>query len=155
MAISTCTLFLVVSGRCTSPNRKPKVVVRVPAGVGCVTAAALKLKRPLSTHRGHWCYLYPPRDIARSRLGADVNQTAELAFIIAGALLVLILAMRARRLGVAQRNAVAAGVFGLILCGRYAALIDSVANWIFVFGCAGVFAVLALNNLGFGKPEGS
>jgi hypothetical protein len=82
-----------------------------------------------------------------------VNQVAAFAFNIAGVSLVLFLALRARRLGVAQRNAVAAGVFGLILCGRYAALIDSVANWLFVVGCAGVFVVLGVNNLSFANGK--
>ena len=84
-----------------------------------------------------------------------MNQIAEFAFMIAGASLVLFLLLRPRHLDPAQRNAVAAGFFGLQLCGRFAAVIDGVGNWIFVVACAGMFTILALNNLGLEKRRAS
>lgn len=80
-----------------------------------------------------------------------MNQVAEFAFIVVGAIIALVLMLRARGLDGRQRNAVVAATFGFFLCGRYAALIDGAPNWVFVISCAGIMGALAYNNLGFTK----
>jgi hypothetical protein len=58
-----------------------------------------------------------------------------------------------RRLSSKRRNAAATAAFGLFLCGRYAALIQSDANWIFTLGVGFLMFLLAYNNLGFDRAR--
>ena len=82
-----------------------------------------------------------------------MNQVGEIVFVVSGALIIVIMMLRCRRMDQKQRNAVVTAVFGLFLCARYAALINNISSWVFVIACAGAMSLLAYHNLGFEKGE--
>lgn len=77
------------------------------------------------------------------------NEVGELIFMIGGAMVALLLMIRMRRLSGKERNAAVTAAVGLFLCGRYAALIQTAASWIFAVGVGVMMFVLAYNSLGF------
>ena len=82
-----------------------------------------------------------------------MQHLAELIFIIAGSGVVLLLSLRHRRLSSKERSATATAAFGLLLCGRYAALIHNPTNWVFAIGVGGMMLHLAYYNLGFADEQ--
>jgi hypothetical protein len=79
------------------------------------------------------------------------NQAAEMAFILSGLAVAILLLLRNRRLNQRDAGAAATAAFGLFLCGRYAALTHGGANWMFTVGVGFMMALLAYNSLGFSE----
>lgn len=77
------------------------------------------------------------------------SRVAELVFVISGVIVGLLSLLRMRRLSNKEGSAAAAAAFGLLLCGRYAALIHGDADWIFTIAVGLMMALLAYNSLGF------
>jgi multisubunit Na+/H+ antiporter MnhB subunit len=76
-----------------------------------------------------------------------LGQVLEMVFVVVGAIVVLLMCVRIRRLSERDRNAAATAAFGLFLCARYSALISGAANWIFAIAVGFLMALLAYQSL--------
>ena len=76
------------------------------------------------------------------------NEAAEWVFIIGGLIVALLGLFRLWPLSSKESYAAATAATGLILCGRYAALIQSDTDRIFTVGVGAMMFILAYNSFG-------